>query len=70
MTDAEVIDRAYGDARPVRIPCPKHCRMLWAHKDFAPLAEPECEFDAAMQPTTPGLIGYLRGIPVYFAPVK
>ncbi len=69
-TPAEIIARVYGDTSPVRIPCPKHCKILWGHPDFEPLAEPECEFDSDMQPTTPGIIGYLRGVPVYYSPLK
>ena len=70
MTDAENIARVYGDTVPIRIPAASHCAMLWAHFQFAPLAEPECEFNGANEPLTPGLLGYLRGIPVYYSPVK
>ncbi len=70
LTDAQIIDRAYGDGAPIKIPCAKHARMLWAHPEFVPLAEPECEFDAELKPITPGLLGYLRGIPAHFKPVQ
>jgi hypothetical protein len=69
-TDAQIIERAYGGTTPIRIPSAKHCAMLWAHPEFEPLAEKECEFNAEMEPQTPGLLGYLRGVPAYFAPVK
>lgn len=70
LTDAQIIDRAYGDGTPIRIPSAKHCAMLWGHPEFEPLAEPECEFADGNEPQTPGLLGYLRGVPAYFAPVK
>jgi hypothetical protein len=70
LTDAQIIDRAYGDGTPIRIPSAKHCSMLWGHPEFEPLAKPECEFADGNEPTTPGLLGHLRGVPAYFAPVK
>ena len=70
LTDAQIIDRAYGDGTPIRIPASSHCALLWGHPEFQPLAEPVCEFNGANEPLTPGLLGYLRGVPAYFAPVK
>lgn len=69
LTDAQIIDRAYSSAAPIRIPSAHHAAMLWAHFEFAPLAEPECEFNEGNEPLTPGLLGYLRGIPAYYSPV-
>lgn len=70
LEHAAIVARTYKDQSPIRIPSKAHCQVLRAHADFEPLAENECQLDAMFRPHAPGLLGYLRGIPVYYSPVK
>ena len=67
---ANIVASAYTGSSPIRIPSRSHCRILRAHADFAPLAESECEVSNDGTPRMPGLLGYLKGTPVYYRPVE
>ena len=70
LARAEIVAKAYGGQTPIHIHCKEHCRALRPHPDFRPLAENECRLDDLFRPHAPGLLGYLKGIPVYFKPLE
>jgi len=70
LENAEIVAKVYSAVTPIAIPCKEHCQALRPHPDFAPLAETECELDDRFRPHAPGLLGYLKGIPVYYKPTQ
>ena len=70
LANAEIVSGVYGNQSPIRIIDKEHCRALRPHPDFAPLAECECALDSVFRPHAPGMLGYLKGVPVYYAPLN